>query len=80
MQRTCLGEPQLGKRGLYGLVGGQNEKVINQMALLWVLNLADGQHSLLDIAERSDMEFSLILDAADALIKKGLLKESGNKT
>ncbi len=66
-------EPQLGKRGLYGLVGGQNDKVIDQMAILWVLNLSDGQHSLLDIADRAGMEFSLILDAADALIKKDLL-------
>jgi len=69
-------EPQLGKRGLYGLTGGQSQKVINQMALLWVLNLSDGQHSLLDIADRAGMEFSLILDAAEALIKKDLLKEN----
>jgi len=46
------------------------------MALLWVLNLSDGQHSLLDIADRAGMEFSLILDAAEALIKKDLLKEN----
>lgn len=73
-------EPQLGKRGLYGLTGGQNEKVINQMALLWVLNLSDGENSLLDIADRAGMEFSLIMDAADALLNKGLLRESSKQT
>ena len=37
------------------------------MALLWVLNLSDGRHSLLDIAERSGLGFAAIADAADAL-------------
>src|SRR5579864_2896587 len=47
------GEPQLGRRGLYGSVGGQRFTGRDQIALLWVMNLADGSHSLLDIAERA---------------------------
>ena len=43
------------------------------MALLWVLNLSDGQHSLLDVAERSGLPFELLVDAADALLGAGLL-------
>jgi aminopeptidase-like protein len=68
-------EPQLGERGLYGALGGHQDAVANQMAMLWVLNLSDGNHTLLEIAERADMEFRLIRGAAEALREKGLLKE-----
>jgi aminopeptidase-like protein len=43
-------------------------------ARLWVLNLSDGEHSLLDIAERSGIPFATISDAADLLLESGLLK------
>ena len=68
-------EPQLGKRGLYQHIGGHADSKKFQLALLWVLNLSDGQHSLLDIAERAGIEFALIAEAADTLIEKNLLKE-----
>lgn len=67
-------EPQLGKRGLYRSIGGQAEAGINELALLWVLNMSDGNHSLLDIAERSGLAFESIQRAADALIACELLK------
>jgi len=65
-------EPQLGKRNLYRSTGGNT---INQEinARLWVLNLSDGTHSLLDIAERSGMSFAAISEAADLLCESGLL-------
>lgn len=44
-------------------------------ARLWVLNLSDGEHSLLDIAERSGLSFQAIHDAAELLRANGLLKE-----
>ncbi len=68
-------EPQLGKRGLYRAIGGQSEDGVDQLALLWVLNLSDGDHSLLDIADRSGLKFDLVRKAADALMVHGLLKE-----
>lgn len=68
-------EPQLGKRGLYEAIGGQNESAINQLAVLWVLNFSDGHHTLLDIAERSHLRFDMLKDAADALVKHHLLIE-----
>lgn len=68
-------EPQLGKRGLYGSIGGQTDRRINELAMLWVLNLSDGSHSLLDISERSDLEFGLVKNAADKLLQQSLLKE-----
>jgi aminopeptidase-like protein len=68
-----FGEPQLGKRGLYQALGGTNIADL-QLALLWVLNLSDGRHSLLDIAERSRMPFSTIRIAADMLVAHALLR------
>jgi aminopeptidase-like protein len=65
-------EPQLGKRNLYRSTGGENIGAeIN--ARLWVLNLSDGEHSLLDIAERSSVSFSEICEAAELLHQSGLL-------
>jgi aminopeptidase-like protein len=66
-------EPQLGKRGLYRAMGGV-EGGINELALLWILNLSDGTHSLLDIAERSGYAFDTIKRAADTLLDHRLLK------
>ncbi|MGH7793435.1 MAG: DUF4910 domain-containing protein [Candidatus Binatia bacterium] len=68
-------EPQLGKRGLYDSIGGKNEGKGHELALLWVLNLADGAHSLLDIAQRSDLPFENIKNAAAVLFAHGLLRE-----
>ncbi len=68
-------EPQLGKKGLYGNIGGQADKRSYELALLWVLNLSDGRQTLLDIAERSGLEFDLIKNAADTLVQRELLKE-----
>jgi len=68
------GEPQLGKRGLYDNVGGRNDSQLFQMALLWVLNFSDGNHSLTDIAIRSDIAIELIIEASEKLAEKGLLK------
>jgi aminopeptidase-like protein len=68
-------EPQLGRRGLYRAVAGQQDKQSRELAMLWVLNGSDGTQTLLDIAERADLPFSAIEDAAEPLVKVGLLKE-----
>jgi aminopeptidase-like protein len=67
------GEPQLGPRGLYPTVGGHsaNEQV---MAMLWTMNLADGGHSLLDVAVRAGQPFAAIRQAAAKLEQAGLLR------
>ena len=70
------GEPQLGRRGLYSLMGGRKDASNYEMSLLWVLNLSDGEHSLLDIAERSGIAFSSIQEAAKALFDCGLLADA----
>lgn len=66
-------EPQLGRRGLYAAIGGSQDAAAAAIAMLWVLNLSDGEHSLLDIAERADLPFSSVLSAADVLHRHGLL-------
>jgi aminopeptidase-like protein len=66
-------EPQLGRRGLYRSTGGEAiESEVN--AILWVLNLSDGEHSLLDIAERSGLSFSMVNQAAQSLCQNQLLE------
>ena len=69
------GEPQLGRRGLYRSIGATMNRASIEMGLLWVLNLADGSRSLLDIAERADLPFDAVADAAGALAGVGLLVE-----
>lgn len=67
-------EPHLGRRGLYRKRGGDSDFAGMEMALLWVLNLSDGNHSLLDIAERSGMPLWEIASAVDELLLVGLLR------
>jgi aminopeptidase-like protein len=65
-------EPQLGRRGLYSSAGGRASGE-ETMARLWVLNMSDGKHSLLDIAEQSGISFSILCEAGSILCQKGLL-------
>ena len=66
------GEPRLGKRGLYGALGG-GQPGAAENAMLWVLNQSDGTHDLLAIAERSGLPFDSVRAAASALENAGLL-------
>lgn len=77
-QRRCLNEsphaePQLGKRGLYPSVGGVKERRDQEMALLWLMSMSDGENTLVDIALRSGLPFEVIAAAADSLTAHGLL-------
>ena len=68
------GEPFLGKRLVYDSMVEKNKRWDFQMAMLWVLNMSDGTNSLLDISERSGLEYTLIEKAAENLEKVDLLK------
>jgi len=72
-------EPQLGRRGLYRTIGGDESGRSRELALLWVLNLSDGENTLLDIAERSGLGFAAIRAAADSLLEVELLREIEEK-
>jgi aminopeptidase-like protein len=70
-----FGEPQLGRRGLYAALGGRKGDNSAELAVLWVLNLSDGAHSLLSIADRAGLPFDAVRTAADALLDVELLAE-----
>jgi aminopeptidase-like protein len=65
------GEPRLGPRGLFADA--------ERLGILWLLNLSDGKHSLLDIAERSRMPFWSLREGAYRLEQSGLLREVGQR-
>lgn len=67
-------EPQLGRRGLYSAIGGRQDTKQRELAMLWILNLSDGTHTLLDIAERASIDFDIIRELADALQRHKLLE------
>ena len=69
------GEPQLGRRGLYDTLGGLSQTKQRQMAMLWLLNFSDGDHSLEDIADRSQLPAEELREVARVLEKNGLLKQ-----
>jgi aminopeptidase-like protein len=69
-------EPQLGRRGLYSSIGGHSDTGVMEEALLWVLNLSDGTHTLLDIAERSRLPFDIVRTVASTLQQHELLSET----
>ncbi len=66
------GEPRLGKRGLYGSLGGAGPGD-DERALLWLLNQSDGQHDLLAIAQKSGVSLPALVKGAQALEAAGLL-------
>jgi aminopeptidase-like protein len=65
-------EPQLGSRQLYPALGTRDTTSI-VTSMLWFLNLADGAHSLLDMARRSGLRFSDLYDAAQKCLQAGLV-------
>jgi aminopeptidase-like protein len=72
-------EPQLGRRGLYRTIGGTSNAA-DEEALLWVLNFSDGQHSLLDIAQRANLPMWKLAAAAARLTEHGLLRREQSST
>jgi aminopeptidase-like protein len=71
---TCLGEPQLGKRGLYPTIShvGSAEGWVRDMKN--ILAYSDEQHDLLFIAETIDAPFDRCLDIVEKLSHAGLLR------
>ena len=67
------GEPQLGRRGLYRSAGGAVATPDDERALLWVLNLSDGRSTLVDVARRSGLHYSVVRRAGERLEQAGLL-------
>lgn len=78
-----IGEPMLGKRGLYPKTGGAlkqhigaiDAKVNELDAIRWIMFLSDGNTPLLDIAEKTNLPMHLLSTAAHKLVSSGLLLE-----
>lgn len=73
LNRHPYGEPCLGPRGLYKAFGSSTAPRDLQSAVLWALNLCDGRHSLLDIAERAQLPFGLVQQAIQLLLMHDLV-------
>ena len=73
-----LGEPNLGRRGLYRQVGGAVDQRSIELGYLWMLNQSDGDHSLLEVARSSGMAYDDLRSASRALLEAGLLKDIGS--
>jgi aminopeptidase-like protein len=69
------GEPMLGRRGVFASAAWPAHDDAALQAALWTLNLSDGRHALLDVAERSGLAFPLVRGAAESLVGAGLLRE-----
>lgn len=70
---TVLGEPQLGKRGLYRTISSQAPSK-NDRQLLDFLSLVDGTTPLLEISERLDTPIWDLFDLVELLVKHGLIE------
>jgi aminopeptidase-like protein len=66
------GEPRLGDLGLYDTLGGKRAGD-TRMALLWLLNMSDGERTVLDIAVKSGLPWEAIKNALCDLKSVGLL-------
>ena len=77
--RNPKGEPQLGRRGLYRSFGGRAEQADLESALLWVMSMADGEHTTLDVAERSGLPFAVVHEAAVELQQVDLVQREESR-
>jgi aminopeptidase-like protein len=74
VSQAPFGEPQLSPRGLYDTLGTRDSSAFT-VALLWLLNLADGEHDLLEAAELSGIDFAELAAAGRACRDAGLVTE-----
>jgi len=72
---TVLGEPQMGKRGLYPTLS--TKKSGEQVRLMMdFISLCDGENTLLKIAETLNTPIWELYDIVDKLVEHNLLKEN----
>ncbi len=71
---TTIGEPQLGKRGLYPDIS-QKGSADGFRNLINMISLSDGTKSLLEIAEIIDTPFIELLELAKPIVEAGLLRK-----
>jgi len=75
---TCLGEPQLGRRGLYPTVSTKDSyRQVNEM--LNFLAYADGTHDLIDISNIIEVPAERLYPIVDKLAAAGLIVEESSE-
>jgi len=67
-------EPQLGRRGVYRDLARRPSRKMLVSALPWLMSLADGDHTLIDISRRSSIPFGVVEEAARVLEGHALLR------
>lgn len=70
------GEPQLSRHAIEAAMTGDllHGADRRKEVMFWLLNLADGAHDLLEVAERTDVPISVVADVAGVLEDAGLLQ------
>lgn len=71
---TVLGEPQLGKRGLYPTIS-QKGNCDPIYAMMNLITFSDGRNDLIDISNRIGVPVSELIEVKDKLIKFSLMEE-----
>ena len=72
LKYAVLGEPQLGKRGLYPTLSSKDSGM-QVRTMMNMLTYCDGDHTLLEIAELIDKPFWELVPIMKKLIEQGLL-------
>ena len=73
-ETTCLGEPQLGKRGLYPSLGTRDSSRAVRL-LLDIYAYSDGTNDLISLKEILGVKLAELYESIDALKRAGLLKK-----
>ena len=71
-------EPQLGKRGIYHQIGGQESTMKQrkiEFAIFWILNLSDGNNTIQDISKRSGISLEDLQNGIKILINSKLIQK-----
>ena len=72
-------EPKLDKYNLYPTIGrtfksnAENDKLNELDIILWLNFYADGNHSLLDISNKLNINFDILLKLFNDLVEKNVL-------
>lgn len=69
------GEPQLGKLGLYPTLGSESKNNAYLDHLMWILNLADGKHDLIDMSKKGKIPLVNLYPIINKLYEKGLIQD-----
>ena len=71
-QIKCLGEPQLGKRGLYPTIGTKSSS-LEVKDIMNFISYADGDHDLIDISNKINVPVWELYPIIEKLMKADLI-------